>query len=793
MRMNGTRKNKGFTLAEILIVIAIVGILAGVAFIAVERHQRSTTLLEMDGVAKEIFVAAQNHLSLADSQGLLALRSGKGAQYAGVSDYYKAKYVAAATAGGMDEDEALAQAARLDVRYFIVPADSVTDEASVLSLMLPQAAVDEAVRLGGSYVVIYDCNSATVLDVFYSAKSGDRFAFDFTGYSGAQVAELLNTFAGDGNKNGRKTAFSEGKSIIGWYGGAFARPTADPNKELKIRNFEIVNGDRLYAVIPNPNPEDDKKSFAELRLHVHGVTSGKDQIIDLVQVVGNLPTYPNGAPDASGNFIVVLDDVTSSGKHFAELFPDFIPGEDIELTLEAYSSTEIVTMPAPIGPKTTNSLFASVGGGTAEVASFRHLENLDANVSGFDGAGLSVTGAAQTTNLDWSDFVAATADGEGHMAVTGANPTDPHNPKTSKNLGGGQDNYYPVDMPDGFDYDGQGNSVKGVTIDYTAGDYAGLFGTINGGTVENLELVNFRVSGTNAGALAGRITGLSADPVAVKNVVARLEAGADYASRAVSGTGSVGGLVGFVNGENSKVTNCAAAVGVSSSGGDAGGLIGSVGGSNVKVTGCYSGGHTVNGKYTSYNITAAGSAGGLVGDAGSAELKQCYSTCSAQGDAAGGLAGNAAGKLTGCYATGLVDGSAGKEGALVGVYTGAAADVDDCLYYMIVNEYVDGSGLAARVSYAPYFGASSTTTSSSGVTALDQREDIYNGFVGAPSAWTAAEPYDGALMSYYLANGQTNFPLESVRRLGATVSAGDFVATHYGDWPAPELWVKNQS
>ena len=68
------RKSRGFTLAETLIAVAIVLVLMGVAFIAVQNYQRSLRQLEYDGIAKEIFIAAQNHLTLADGQGLVDRR-----------------------------------------------------------------------------------------------------------------------------------------------------------------------------------------------------------------------------------------------------------------------------------------------------------------------------------------------------------------------------------------------------------------------------------------------------------------------------------------------------------------------------------------------------------------------------------------------------------------------------------------------------------------------------------------------------------------------------------------------
>ena len=62
-------------MAELLMVVAILVALFGVAFVAVQNHQRSMTQLEYDTIAKEIFVAAQNHLTAAESQGYPGLSS----------------------------------------------------------------------------------------------------------------------------------------------------------------------------------------------------------------------------------------------------------------------------------------------------------------------------------------------------------------------------------------------------------------------------------------------------------------------------------------------------------------------------------------------------------------------------------------------------------------------------------------------------------------------------------------------------------------------------------------------
>ncbi|MBR0283421.1 MAG: type II secretion system protein, partial [Oscillibacter sp.] len=61
----------GFTLTELVLAVAILTILLGLATVNVVRYLRTLTQLERDGIAREIFVAAQNHLTMAESQGFL--------------------------------------------------------------------------------------------------------------------------------------------------------------------------------------------------------------------------------------------------------------------------------------------------------------------------------------------------------------------------------------------------------------------------------------------------------------------------------------------------------------------------------------------------------------------------------------------------------------------------------------------------------------------------------------------------------------------------------------------------
>ena len=61
----------GFTLAELLLVVGIIVILTGISFIAATYYSRVLKLNEMDNTAKQIFIAAQNHLTSVEATGEL--------------------------------------------------------------------------------------------------------------------------------------------------------------------------------------------------------------------------------------------------------------------------------------------------------------------------------------------------------------------------------------------------------------------------------------------------------------------------------------------------------------------------------------------------------------------------------------------------------------------------------------------------------------------------------------------------------------------------------------------------
>jgi hypothetical protein len=212
-------------------------------------------------------------------------------------------------------------------------------------------------------------------------------------------------------------------------------------------------------------------------------------------------------------------------------------------------------------------------------------------------------------------------------------------------------------------------------------------------TLENVSIVS--VGSSYIGCLAGKNQGT------ITNC---------HTSGTISGNEAVGGLVGTMPGSGGTVTNCSAAVSVTSNYRRVGGLVGNCEGGTVSnshatgdvtviagstgradsggligravtgthITNCYATGNVTNGGGTTADYT-----GGLVGVFGgtinTCTLANSYATGAVSGKyQVGGLTGSTDGQpVTNCYATGTVTGTA-QVGGLVGYFKGEHGSYDKC-------------------------------------------------------------------------------------------------------------------
>lgn len=787
-RSPAKRGTRGFTLGELMAVIAVIAIMATIAFVAIDNIQKNAQQAELDGTAKELFIVAQNHLSAADAQGTLARKTNKGQPVDGEDDVY---YVIANSATKAE-----------------LSPSSNAHYTSVLYQMLPFGSIDETVRAEGTYIIKYNLETATVLGVFYARSNySSLFAANTNGFEfqDGDYAALFPGYEGPDNKQARQSYPSvSGQAVmVGYYGGDDL--DALKGDRLQRPKLKIENAERLTAVVTNPNYNVDTGKLEPdrlrptLKLIVMGSTSKAAKQITLIN---------NGVPDVSmpyvdsidggKTFYVFLDDITVPGGHFAEIFGDFIPGENIKVQAVMYSTTKLTNV-AESAKAHTNSLFASLRGvlppggstltyTTARVSNIRHLENLSGNVSGYDPTstpwgGKGTQNAEQTRDLSWPEFQNAIVEPAAGDASTPTSAVLAARAQAAaqvriielSSLGrtAREGSFMPVSPLYNMVYDGRSHRISDVFVDRASGS-AGVFGDLSGAKIRNLEVVNPQVNSDagDAGGLAGSATrNTTIENVLVHNEVS---SGTDAAYE-IRGGGSAGGLVGSMNG--GSVQASAAAAYVRSLGGNAGGLIGSAEGS-LSVSSSYAGGHTSQGGYSEstgagvagrVNVVAASNAGGLVGSAGTLALANCYATASAQGGNAGGLVGSmGGGQVSNSYATGKVAGTSGAQGALIGANAGAL--LTGCNYLEIVNEGVGAVGSGAG-----------------GAAAADDNVAAYAAFATANGQ---AYPYDATLMSQY----QGSYPYPTAASLAGVAESGAapaHVKAHYGDWPMIETLVVN--
>ena len=646
---------KGFTLAEVLVTVAIILILAGVTFVSVGQYQKNLRLMEMDSTAKEIFIAAQNHLSVAKASGDLdrlaekAKASGTGTTASTIGT----KLAPAPSYAGNENGE-----------YYYVIHDvnsgsescTPTGSEAILQMMLPFGALDETVASGGNYAIVYELNSASVVAVLYSGAGNASFGNATVIHLDADDVTNIKNIYNDKSKRKSYQKKNGVTAIVGCYTGTTGSAPVQ-TETLEAPKLEVKNENKLHVVVR------EAKNTDNITLVITGEQSGTTAKRLLNRNAGD------GYQSGTGTFDVTLDDITGDGTYrFSQLIKegrftpdvaesDFIPGENIIISAIASSTTAFAT-PKESAKYTVSSLFDDVnettnaaGDTKIYIKNLRHLENLGANVSGFTATlGKDATGGhyaeVNITAVQKNDITMFSFDGlrdETHQQIYGS--------------GTMSDMYIAANVSYPLSYDGGSHEIYDLSIAAYHGESvtetgsAGIFGNVtNTLSVKNLILRNDKIpenaSATNAGMLLGKTSAnLTVDGVLAYYHETEYDEAKDSTVE-VQAKQVAGGLIGLVVGGKLEVKNSAAAVYVKG-GNAAGGLIGSVDGAaaNSTIVRSYAGGHTKDGAYSTtdpatnqavlegagrYNVQASGYAGGFIGvTTNNVRMNAVYSTASA--------------------------------------------------------------------------------------------------------------------------------------------------------------------
>lgn len=838
---------QGFSLAETLMVVAILIVLMGVGFIALIHWRTQLRQLELDATAKEIYMAAQNHLSFAESQGFVEHMSGE-------------------ALGTPDEGyKSVDDKTRDHVYYFMHNSDSDRpDSTSVLGLMLPYGSIDETVRAGGSYIICYQQSTAMVLEVFYV---DERRLFTADGMGGeiategdeatADYSELMSLRGPTHKADRQNVTLSSGKSaIVGYFGGE----GGDSAVKLDPPSIKVENADKLKVTVTNPasNVEAVGDDVSNLDLKLIVEQEIKESVSDPAPQFSITLDTPTSTD--VNVYEVVLDDVTTKGGGFTNIpkkdaIGTIFPGENIKVqaVVSGNAKNGIRATAARSASVTTNSLFATAKKGAGEdagafvitITSYRHLENLFDEISNFSLKKISTSAlspfkdvmrvsAYQTTDLSWKSFKEST-DKENNPPKPSVYFYDPTSVNCSK-----PGTFMPVTTKYDLSYNGtskyvnQDDSVEyknhqllGVEIDIdgTAAIFQESTSYVNQSgenayyalNISNLEVVNPQIKATGDDSIAGSIIGKLNERSTLSNVLVRTTLTDTSIKKGVQSAGVAGGLAGFLDG--GTIQYCASAIYVDGKS-DTGGLVGKATGGTIR--GSYSAGHTgrgtdreydkddpttAAGRYLAPDVTSDATAGGLVGSAEGTSITNCYSTCSVQGDTAGGLAGDlsGSGSVESCYVTGRITASTDDKGGAFAGKTSGVSFGNDNYYYEIIN--IPASDAETNEPMGP-FGSGEPTNPPipfdvmvSGTNPFATFNKVYTG--GDKDSGKAI-PYDKVLASRYLwtddEDGTTTsrYPLKTIQQLDSeavpSTSDGSFtdhLTRHYGDWPMPETLIIN--
>jgi prepilin-type N-terminal cleavage/methylation domain-containing protein len=592
-------RKSGFSLAELLMVVAIMGILAGFGFVGVIGAQRNLKRTEMDNIAREIFLAAQNNLTEKASTGewkkiYQEYSNDKSSDsYLGADATDEIKDAADKPASITDANISTDHDFRVLTYSEKSASSSLLDKKnSALGILLPFGSTDDTVRSGGSYIIEYDAETATVYGVFYTDSSVGITTTDIT--PGNDTTSL-----NDGRKDAtirrdytKKDASGNSVRVtVGYYGGTVAEDASyDATKDsdttkvpsLSDVTLKFVNGDRLLLVMDDPNPGSifttetvGQNISYQVTITLQDTSTGKTD--DVVVLTYNGNTDPKVSPQSAGitdkaadncrQTVCILDSIVDQDCHFAQLFPELTPGDAVKATvkLSILKDGKEVAAKSCSTADTANSLFDDATSASgAVISNARHLENLSEDVSGVSG----VRSAQITSDIDWSTFTKDVTTSDAYGISTPS--------CTVKFLQKGTDGKYTtrddaqsntfygivnskLSTLQGSVKGSDGKTVPAVLSNFdiepdsadTAKKSSGLIAVADHTmSISDLTLKNFKVNQTSGGTNAGAVVGLATQKdastssrLSIKNVTVT---GASVGS-ADKTSANVGGMVGAVN------------------------------------------------------------------------------------------------------------------------------------------------------------------------------------------------------------------------------------------------------
>lgn len=488
--------NSGFTMVELLTVIAILLLVGLIAVFSLSKLRRSLRQHELDARAEIIYVAAQNRMAELRAAGCEGLYS------KGLSDGDNGVYAMAFDGTHMDESSR-------DVEFCYLYVNDASDKRTgAPAALLPDTAVDKDLW-NGCWCIEYAPSTGSIYAVFYSESPLPSHT--------------------DLNGNYRNFNYRARTASVGYYGGDIAQ-TQDISKFNP--SISIENAEKLTVTFYSNNPSDDTSAHPLTFTITISDQFGGSYTRTVTGLQGGLQQLDS----RNYKYQWVLDDLTSPNKRFfAQTVGKVSCGTPITIKLTV-SSTD-PSIDTVFTTRTANGLFddrtdLGYGENTALVAYGRHLANLS-DTSHVNAA--IITSAVQVDDISFFDDPADKTDWYSLYTANGVK----FSPIYNKNL----TSFSGIHFTDGR-Y--EQHIINGLTV--SSPSAAGLFSAFSG-KISNAILVNSQITGGVAGGLAARTDGaltLENCRVYLTELSGLKAASADAVPARITGT-TVGGLVGIAD------------------------------------------------------------------------------------------------------------------------------------------------------------------------------------------------------------------------------------------------------
>lgn len=548
--------NSGFTMVELLTVIAILLLVGLIAVFSLSKLRRSLRQHELDARAEIIYVAAQNRMAELRAAGCEGLYS------KGLSDGDNGVYAMAFDGTHMDESSR-------DVEFCYLYVNDASDKLTgAPAALLPDTAVDKDLW-NGCWCIEYAPSTGSIYAVFYSESPLPPHT--------------------DLNGSYRNFNYRARTAAVGYYGGDIAQ-TQDISKFNP--SISIENAEKLTVTFYSNNPSDDTAAHPLTFTITISDQFGGSYTRTVTGLQGGLQQLDS----RNYKYQWVLDDLTSPNKRFfAQTAGEVSCGTPITIKLTV-SSTD-PSIDTVFTTRTTNGLFddrtdLGYGENTALVAYGRHLANLS-DTSHVNAA--IITSAVQVDDISFFDDPADKTDWYSLYTANGVK----FSPIYNKNL----TSFSGIHFASGS-Y--EQHIINGLTV--SSPSNAGLFSTFSG-KISNAVLVNSQITGGVAGGLAARTDGaltLENCRVYLTELSGLKAASADAVPARITGT-TVGGLVGIAD-HSLTIQNSFAATTIKGSTAAAG-LVGHAQGA-VSVSRSYADGY-ITAPVTGGLVGTTGSIGGI--------------------------------------------------------------------------------------------------------------------------------------------------------------------------------------